>query len=556
MKSNIYTKLFLYLLILIQIIELASTFSIDPTKRFILDNYGRYSIFHGGHVVVKLPPYLPTLDKFDYQMSLNTPHDLETMRRLGFNSVRLGVIWESVEIAPGVYDYEYLDKIENIINTLGENGIYTMVDAHQDVFCRFFCGEGVPFFYVKEMGFDEKCDASALTRILDLVGVCKTLSDFEFRFDENGLPLIEDCVKHNFADYHYIAGFSSAYRNFYQNKANIQEKFVEFWKVVVKRFKGNKYILGYDLWNEPAPGGPLEDIKNMIPGRPDKVDILPVYRKVNDALREIDPNYILYFENTPVPDTLPIFGGLFLGKMSEKPGPDDQNQVYNFHTYCCLSGADTCAHGEPSYSKSVSVCPTFHSKQLKKEIETAKNLNVPMFLSEFGACSDSMACYNEILSVVKITETNFISWSYWQYKPYGDFTTSAIELVTYEGIYNPDGTVQNIKERGLSRGYVMYYQGRPIDFKFEDDSETDFETSFEYHKNITKPSVLYYNKDLFYKDGYTINVINDETKEDLVKNKSVELDETTDNYININCKSNNLEDNTKIRIIFKKIDLD
>ena len=505
---------------------------------------------------MKLPPYLPTTDKFDYQYSLNTPEDLETMVRLGFNSVRLGVIWEAVEKAPGVYDYDYLDKVEQIINTLGEHNIYTMVDAHQDVFSRNFCGEGVPYFYVNQMGFDKKCDASALTRLLDLIGVCKTLDDFGFRTDENGLPLIEDCVKHNFADYHYIAGFSASYRNFYQNKANIQDKFVEFWKTVVTRFKGNKYVLGYDLWNEPAPGGVMEDIKNMIPGRPDIKDILPVYRKVDTELRKIDPNYILFFENTPVPDTLPIFGGIFLGSMSEKPAGDEVPQVYNFHTYCCLSGTDTCAHGEATYEKSISVCPTFHRKQLDKEIKTATNLNVPMFLTEFGACSDSKACYNEILSVVKITEENFISWSYWNYKPYGDHTTSAIEMVSYEGIYNDDGTVQNIKEKGLSRAYVMYYQGKPIDFKYETDSDTNFETSFEYHKNITEPSVLYYNKDFFYKNGYEIKVIDDNTKEDLVKNNKVTLDKSKANYISITCVNNVMEDNTQVRIIFKAIEED
>jgi len=547
---------YLSLFIIFNIISITFQFSIDPTNRFILDNSGRYSIFHGGNVVVKLPPYLPTTDKFDYQYSLNTPEDLETMVRLGFNSVRLGVIWEAVEKAPGVYDYDYLDKVEQIINTLGEHNIYTMVDAHQDVFSRNFCGEGVPYFYVNQMGFDKKCDASALTRLLDLIGVCKTLDDFGFRTDENGLPLIEDCVKHNFADYHYIAGFSASYRNFYQNKANIQDKFVEFWKTVVTRFKGNKYVLGYDLWNEPAPGGVMEDIKNMIPGRPDIKDILPVYRKVDTELRKIDPNYILFFENTPVPDTLPIFGGIFLGSMSEKPAGDEVPQVYNFHTYCCLSGTDTCAHGEATYEKSISVCPTFHRKQLDKEIKTATNLNVPMFLTEFGACSDSKACYNEILSVVKITEENFISWSYWNYKPYGDHTTSAIEMVSYEGIYNDDGTVQNIKEKGLSRAYVMYYQGKPIDFIYETDSDTNFETSFEYHKNITEPSVLYYNKDFFYKNGYEIKVIDDNTKEDLVKNNKVTLDKSKANYISITCVNNVMEDNTKVRIIFKAIEED
>ena len=551
MKLISLPRIFLYLLINFNILTTTNQFSIDPTNRFILDKHGRYSIFHGGNVVVKLPPYLPILDKFDYQYSLNTPHDLETMKRLGFNSIRLGVIWEAVEKAPGVYDDEYLDKVEQIINTLGENGIYTMVDAHQDVFSRQFCGEGVPYFYVNEMGYDKKCDASALTRILDFVGVCKTIEDFNFRFDENGLPLIEDCVTHNFQDYHFIAGFSSAYRNFYENRANIQDKFVEFWKKVVTRFKDNEYILGYDLWNEPAPGGPMEDIKSFIPGRPDIKDILPVYRKVDIELRKIKPNYILFFENTPVPDILPIFGGLFLGSMDEKPAGDDVPQVYNFHTYCCLSGTDTCAHGEASYDKSIKVCPTFHQKQFKKEIKTAKKLNVPMFLSEFGACSDSLACYNEIISVMKITEENFISWSYWNYKPYGDHTTSAIEMVSYEGIYNDDGTVQNIKEKGLSRGYVMYYQGKPIDFKYQANSNTNFETSFEYHKNITEPSVLYYNKDFFYKKGYNIQVINDDTKEDLIQTEKVSMDYSIDNYINIKCLENKLDDNTKVRIIFK-----
>ena len=551
MKLISLPRIFLYLLINFNILTTTNQFSIDPTNRFILDKHGRYSIFHGGNVVVKLPPYLPILDKFDYQYSLNTPHDLETMKRLGFNSVRLGVIWEAVEKAPGVYDDEYLDKVEQIINTLGENGIYTMVDAHQDVFSRQFCGEGVPYFYVNEMGYDKKCDASALTRILDFVGVCKTIEDFNFRFDENGLPLIEDCVTHNFQDYHFIAGFSSAYRNFYENRANIQDKFVEFWKKVVTRFKDNEYILGYDLWNEPAPGGPMEDIKSFIPGRPDIKDILPVYRKVDTELRKIKPNYILFFENTPVPDILPIFGGLFLGSMDEKPAGDDVPQVYNFHTYCCLSGTDTCAHGEASYDKSIKVCPTFHQKQFKKEIKTAEKLNVPMFLSEFGACSDSLACYNEIISVMKITEENFISWSYWNYKPYGDHTTSAIEMVSYEGIYNDDGTVQNIKEKGLSRGYVMYYQGKPIDFKYQTISNTNFETSFEYHKNITEPSVLYYNKGFFYKKGYNIQVINDDTKEDLIQTEKVSMDYSIDNYINIKCLENKLDDNTKVRIIFK-----
>ena len=65
------------------------------------------------------------------------------------NFVRLGVMWEGVERQAGVYDEAYFNQVESLINKLGEAGIYTLVDAHQDVFARSICGEGVPDFYAK-----------------------------------------------------------------------------------------------------------------------------------------------------------------------------------------------------------------------------------------------------------------------------------------------------------------------------------------------------------------------------------------------------------------------
>ena len=305
------------------------------------------------------------------------------------------------------------------------------------------------------------------------------------------------------------------------------------------------------FWNEPTPGGFLEDFRNIIPGRADIESILPLYRKLEAALREIDPNYILYFENTPIPDTLPIFGGLVWGTMKEKPSDDDTPQVYNIHAYCCVAGANVCSKGEPSLKDSLNFCNNYHNNKFKAEIENAKkNLHVPIFLTEFGACSDSEACYNEIMNAVSRCEENFISWCYWNYKTYGDHTTTAISQVEYEGLFNPDGTLQTIKEKGLSRAYVQYYQGKPIDFKFKEDSNTDFETSFEYHSDITEPSVLFYNKDFFYSNGYQMDIIDDDTKESLIENKAVDIDENIDNYIYIKGNSNLLKDKTKVRIIF------
>ena len=37
------------------------------------------------------------------------------------------------------------------ITKLGKKGIYTLVDAHQDVMARTICGEGMPNFYAKSI---------------------------------------------------------------------------------------------------------------------------------------------------------------------------------------------------------------------------------------------------------------------------------------------------------------------------------------------------------------------------------------------------------------------
>lgn len=95
----------------------------------MVDSHGRSTIFHGVNVVYKIDPYIPLDDSFEPQLSLNDK-DIDDLASWGFNLVRLGVMWEAVERQPGVYDYTYLKKVNDLINKLGQKGIYTLVDAH------------------------------------------------------------------------------------------------------------------------------------------------------------------------------------------------------------------------------------------------------------------------------------------------------------------------------------------------------------------------------------------------------------------------------------------
>ena len=118
----------------------------------------------------------------------------------GFNFVRLGVMWEAVEVSVGVYDTNYLDNVNILVNQLGEAGIYTLIDVHQDLWARTNCGEGMPNFYARRVLPDEPhCFGPILDKflkpILNTFGLCKSiLHDYGYRIDpETGDPLIEDC---------------------------------------------------------------------------------------------------------------------------------------------------------------------------------------------------------------------------------------------------------------------------------------------------------------------------------------------------------------------------
>ena len=81
---------------------------VDPKTRSLRDKLGRHLILHGVNVVYKIAPYIPDMETFDSQNSL-TDTDIQNLTDWGFNFVRLGVMWEAVETAPGVYNHTYLD---------------------------------------------------------------------------------------------------------------------------------------------------------------------------------------------------------------------------------------------------------------------------------------------------------------------------------------------------------------------------------------------------------------------------------------------------------------
>ena len=191
------------LLLLIQLVFSATSSSppqprvrLDPaTGHFIEPITGRTLLLHGVNVVQKKPPWHPSLGDFDPESSLNGG-DMDNLKAWGFTVVRLGVMWQGVEPSWGAYNHTYLGIMRQLVDDLYARGIYTIVDYHQDVIARKWCGEGVPDWMTSLLEPAEtSCTSGVIPWVGKLVGQCKTFASLNISVDSaTGFPDPESCL--------------------------------------------------------------------------------------------------------------------------------------------------------------------------------------------------------------------------------------------------------------------------------------------------------------------------------------------------------------------------
>jgi len=208
----------------------------------IKDEDGRERIFHGTNVVNKLEPFVPTnLETFDAMYSFNE-EDIDFLASLGYNTLRLGLMWQGAEPIEGQFNQTYIDQIKKIVDMSAAKGITPLLNMHQDVYSRKFCGEGFPD-WAMESNFNQTKHVAFPWPLAD-----------PFEVDENLYPSRELCKSIDWPDFHFTQALSSAVGNLYDNKNGLRDKFARFWGYVAEQFKDSEDIIGYELINEPWAG--------------------------------------------------------------------------------------------------------------------------------------------------------------------------------------------------------------------------------------------------------------------------------------------------------------
>jgi endoglycosylceramidase len=246
------------------------------------------------------------------------------------------------------------------------------------------------------------------------------------------------------------------FQNFYDNKDGLQDKYLKYWEVLAEYFADNEYVIGFDILNEPWPSTISNETEMFM--QFDEDILAPLYDDISATIRAKDDKKVLFFQSGAFPTVIPQ-GAISQVGFSTSPG-GKRYQDYSAlsqHAYCCQHNPDYCRGtrtlGEISGKKGMKACTKFIKEISNSREVDASDLGIPIFFTEFGACSGSKACLNEINNVVNAANTVSASWAYYQFKGFNDYSTQYGNSKTL-GMYQENGKVDEDKLFALTGTYA------------------------------------------------------------------------------------------------------
>lgn len=193
-------------------------------------------------------------------------------------------------------------------------------------------------------------------------------------------------------------------------------------------FKDNFYIFPFllilNLINKAGDvyGDPLL----LLPGVTDRKNLMPLYDRVYEKIRQYDKQTIVFYE--PVTWGVMSNGSAFGTGFDHPPGHDKIGTAFSWHYYCWLLNFDT----DPIHNDTMPVfvkqlCDSLQLNLYFETVETDLKRfgGGASFLTEFGVCifKDPVSGkinLDECKAAMDAADRYLVSWTYWESDFYND----------------------------------------------------------------------------------------------------------------------------------------
>ncbi|KAF5338703.1 hypothetical protein D9611_013365 [Ephemerocybe angulata] len=225
------------------------------------------------------------------------------------------------------------------------------------------------------------------------------------------------CAKHSIytvIDVHSAPGGQSGgwhadgghhYGSFWKHK-DFQDRLVWLWEQIATRYKGNPWIAGYNLLNEPADP------------HPEHKGLISIYDRLHDAVRAIDGEHILFLDGNS-------FATDFT-KFPEDAGSRWTNTAYSIHDYAVYGFPNSPEPYEGSDAQKERLVRTY-----KRKRDWVDKHGLCVWNGEWGPvyarreydgdATDEIndRRYAVLRDQLEIYEKDRLNWSIWLYKDIG-----------------------------------------------------------------------------------------------------------------------------------------
>ncbi|WP_245655353.1 endoglycoceramidase I [Nocardia coubleae] len=324
----------------------------------LVDGFGRTVLLHGVNNVDKRAPFLMPGDNFTL-----TDESAAVLARHGFNTVRLGVSFEGLMPTEGVIDTAYLDRVEDVVDTLAAHGIYTLLDNHQDGLSNVWGGNGFPAWSIRARPHADEPNP---------------------RF-----PL-----------YFLMPSMNLGWDEVWNNTHGVLDHLATALGALAERMNGRAGVLGIELLNEPWPGTPF--LTCFPDGCPSfDATYQRALQRLTDAVRARNATVPVFWEpNVTWNETMPSH----LGK---NPPITSSDIVFAPHDYCVPSQLAIYLDLPEDLR---AVCPVQQDKTWSNIDSFTARTDIPTMITEFGD-GDPTVLRNTTIRA----DERFVGWHYWHY---------------------------------------------------------------------------------------------------------------------------------------------